>query len=74
MKKGRLISGSICLGIAVLLVILNFTLPPEKMMFTVGDQNMPFLPPIILGIVGGVLLYSGFTSRKEPEEDSTEIT
>jgi hypothetical protein len=74
MKKGQLISGSICLGIAVLLVILNFNLPPEKMMFTVGDQNMPFLPPIILGIVGGVLLYSAFTSRKEPEEDSTEIT
>jgi hypothetical protein len=69
MNKGRLISGSICLGIAALLVILNLTLPPEEMMFTVGDQNMPFVPPIILGIVGGALLFSAFTSRKEPEAE-----
>ena len=59
MNKGKLIGGGISLGIAVLLVILNFTLPPEKLMFTVGDQNMPFMPPIILGIAGGVLLFSG---------------
>lgn len=30
MKKEWVISEGICLGIAVLLVILNFTLPPEK--------------------------------------------
>ena len=68
MNKGRLISGGICLGIAALLAILNFTLPPEKLMFTVGDQNMPFVPTIILGIVGGAFLFSAFTSRKEPEK------
>ena len=68
MNKGKLIGGGICLGIAVLLVILNFTLPPEKLIFTVGDQNMPFVPPIMLGIAGGVLLFSAFTKGKEPEE------
>ena len=68
MNKGKLIGGGICLGIAVLLVILIFTLPPENLIFTVGDQNMPFVPPIILGNAGGMLIFSGFTKGNEPEE------
>ena len=68
MNKGKLIGGGICLGIAVLLVILIFTLPPDKLIFTVGDQNMPFVPQIILGIAGGMLIFSGFTKGNEPEE------
>jgi len=67
MNKGKLIGGGICLGIAVQMAILNFTLPPEKLMFMVGDQNMPIVSPIILGIAGGVLLFSAFTKGKEPE-------
>ncbi len=56
MNKGRLIGGIICLALAGFLVVLNFRLPPENMMFMVGNTNMPYLPPIILGIVGIVLL------------------
>ena len=59
MKKSNLIGGLICLGIAALLVVLNLTLPSENIMFQVGDQNMPWIPPVVLGIVGIILLATG---------------
>ena len=59
MKKSNLIGGLICLGIAALLVVLNLTLPSENIMFQVGDQNMPWVPPVVLGIVGIILLATG---------------
>ena len=61
MNKSRLIWGIVCLALAALLGVLNFTLPPENLMFTVGDENMPFVPPIILGILGIVLVVSAFS-------------
>jgi hypothetical protein len=76
MNKGQLIGGIICLGLAVLLGILNFTLPEEDLMFMIGDQNIPFLGPIILGVVGLVLLVFAFTFGKEPAESipAAEVT
>ena len=68
MNKGQLIGGGICLGLAILLAVLNFTLPPENLMFQVGNQNMPWVPPVVLAIVGGWLLFSGVTSRGESED------
>ena len=56
MNRGRLIWGIILLVLAGLLVVLNIVLPDEKLMFMVGDTNMSYIPPIILGIVGIVLL------------------
>ena len=56
MNKSRLIWGIICLALAVLLAVLNFALPPEDLMFQIGDTNMPWVPPVVLGIVGVVLL------------------
>ena len=56
MNRGRLIWGIILLGLAGLLAVLNIVLPDEKLMFMVGDTNMSYIPPIILGIVGIVLL------------------
>ena len=53
MNKSRLIWGIICLALAGLLGVLYFALPPDKLMFMVGDRNMPYRPPIILGIVSG---------------------
>jgi hypothetical protein len=70
MNKGRLIWGIICLVLAGLLVMLNFALPEEKMMFTVNDTNMPYIPPIILGIVGIVLLV---TARKGTSHNTQEV-
>ena len=72
MNKGQLIGGGICLAIAVLLAVLNYTLPSEDLMFTINGQNMPWVPPAILAILGAVLLFSGFTTRKEPQEKQSK--
>ena len=56
MNKSRLIWGIICLALAALLSVLNVTLPADKLMFTVEGENMPWVPPIILGIIGLALL------------------
>lgn len=68
MNKGRLIWGIICLALAGLLGVLNFALPPDKLMFMVGDMSMPYLPAIILGIVGIILLVSAFSGGRAREE------
>ena len=56
MNKTRLIWGIICLALAGGLAVLNSTLPLEDLMFMIGDTNMPWVPPVVLGIVGMVLL------------------
>jgi hypothetical protein len=53
MNKPRLIGGIICLALAVLLAVLNWRLPADKLMFMVGGINVPM---IILAIVGLLLL------------------
>lgn len=55
MNKSRVIGGLICLVVAAFLGVLYFALPREELMFMVGENNQ-FLPPIILGIVGILLL------------------
>jgi hypothetical protein len=69
MDKGKVIGGIICLVVAGLLTIANLRLPPEDLMFQVGDVNMPWVPPIVLGIVGIVLL----ATMKKPEEKKEEL-
>jgi hypothetical protein len=64
MNKSKLIWGTICLVIAGGLAIANLALPPEDLMFQVGDINMPWVPPIVLGIVGIILL----ATANQPEE------
>ena len=58
MNKYRLIWGIVCLVVAGVLVVLNLTLPPESIMFTLGEQNMPWVPPVVFGIIGIILLVS----------------
>ena len=66
MSKSRLIGGIICLAVAGLLAVLTVALPENKMMFMVGDTNMPFVPALILGIIGVVLLV---TARESGEAE-----
>ncbi len=73
MNKGQFIGGVICLILAALLGVLNFTLPSEDLMFMIGDQNMPWLAPLILAVVGLVLLVFAFTMGKEPAEDQPKV-
>jgi hypothetical protein len=71
MKKSNLIWGVICLAIAGLLSIANLSLPPENLMFQVGTVNMPWVPPVVLAIVGIVLLATAGRSAA-PEEGQAE--
>ena len=65
MSKSRLIWGIICLALAVLLAVLTFVLPAGTITFMVDDTNMPWVPPVVLGIVGIVLLATA--GRREQE-------
>ncbi len=64
MNKTRLVWGIICLVLAAFLGALVFALPPENMMFMLGSRNVPWVPPIVLAIVGLVLLATA--GRVEP--------
>ena len=68
MNKSKLIWGIICLVIAGGLTIANLRLPPEDLMFQVGDVNMPWVPPVVLVIVGIVLL----ATSNQPEEQNED--
>lgn len=69
MNKGRLIGGIICLALTGLLGVLYFALPPDMFIFMVGDRNIPYIPAIILGIVGTILVVSAFSVGAAPEEE-----
>jgi hypothetical protein len=68
MDKGKLAGGIICLVIAALLTVANLRLDPEDVMFQVGNVNMPWVPPVVLGIVGIILL----ATMKQPEKTKEE--
>jgi hypothetical protein len=70
MNKSKLIWGIICLVIAGGLAIANLRLPPENLMFQVGDQNMPWVPVVILAIVGVVLLATAGSGQGAVEAES----
>lgn len=56
MNKGRLIGGIVCLAVAALLAVLIFALPEGKVVFMVGDSNLPWIPVIVLAGVGAALI------------------
>jgi len=64
MNKSRLVWGIICLVIAGGLAVANLRLPPEDLKFQVGAVNMPWVPPVVLGIIGIILL----ATANQPEE------
>ena len=65
MNKGQIIWGVICLLIAAALAVLNFTLPPENLMFQIGGRNMPWVPPVVLAVVGIILLATARTKEEQ---------
>jgi len=73
MNKSKLIWGIICLVIAGGLAVANLTLPPENLMFQIGDTNMPWVPPLVLGIVGIVLLSTAGGTQAKAEEKQPEV-
>ena len=68
MNTSKLVWGSLCLVLAGVLAVLNLTQPPESLMFQIGDQNMPWVPPLGLGIVGIVLLATARSGEQAAAE------
>jgi len=64
MNVGRLVAGIICLAVAVLLAVLTYTSPESGMIFMVGDENVPILPAVILGVVGIVLIATAVSGKQ----------
>lgn len=62
MNKGRFIGGTILLALGALLVVLTFALEEGKVVFMIGDENMPLVPAIVMIVIGAVLLGSALMS------------
>lgn len=56
MNKGRLAGGIICLALAGLLGVAMFALPEGKVVFMLGDNNVPWVPVIVLAGIGVALV------------------
>jgi hypothetical protein len=69
MNKTKLVWGIICVVIAGGLTAANLLLPPEDLMFQVGNINMPWVPPVALGILGIILL----ATMMQPQEKKPEV-
>jgi hypothetical protein len=72
MNKSQLIWGIILLLLAAALAVANLTLSADSLMFTVGDQNMPWVPVIALAVIGVVLLVSATRGPAEKDGESPE--
>jgi hypothetical protein len=73
MNKTRLLWGIICLALAGLLTILNLTLPPNELMFQIGDKNIPWVPPVVFAIVGIVLLATTGSNGKSEITAASQV-
>ncbi len=71
MNTSRLIWGVVCLVLAAALGVLCIVLPPENLMFQIGDQNLPWIPAVALGLVGIVLLATVGSSGPATAEASS---
>ncbi len=69
-----LIGGIVCLVLSAILVVLNLTLPPESLMYMVGDVNMPWLPPVVFAVAGIIMLAISLAKRKPVEQAPQVIT
>jgi hypothetical protein len=72
-NKSQMIWGIVCLVIAAGLTVVNLTLPPDKLAFQISGQNMPWVPPVVLGIIGIILLVT-MGQKEEPKPSSTQLT
>ena len=48
------------------LVVLNLVLPPESLMFQLGNRNMPWVPPVVFAVVGIILLATAGRKEEPP--------
>jgi hypothetical protein len=74
MNTTRMIWGIVCLAMAAVLAVLNITLPANSIQFTLGETNMPWVPPVVLAGVGTVLLVSAAEKGTQPGPAKAEET
>lgn len=67
MNKSRLIGGLIMVTVAALLAALYFILPEGQVTFMVEGKNMPFVPSIVMGVIGIIMLARA--GKKEEEKE-----
>ncbi len=72
MNRSRVILGIVFIVIAGGLAVANLVLPEEKLMFMIGEENMPWVPVIVLGILGIIFVATGMQPKPEPREVSHE--
>ena len=70
MNKSNHIWGIICLAIASALTVANLILPPEDLMFQIGDHNMTWVPPVVLVIVGIILISTSNQGEEKMKEEA----
>lgn len=64
MDKGKLIGGFVCIAAAALLGVAMFALPEGKVTFTIGDENVPWVPVIVLAGIGVALVSAAWARQK----------
>jgi hypothetical protein len=70
MNKGRLIWGIICVAVAVLLAVLYITQPEGTVTFMVEGTNMPYVPSLVLGVLGIVLISNARSQTQNTTEEA----
>jgi len=64
MDKGKLVGGIFCLALAGLLGVLWFVLPEGEVMFMIGDDNVVWVPILVLAGSGVALLSNALQRQR----------
>jgi hypothetical protein len=72
MNKTNFVWGIICLVLAAVLAVANLVLPPEDLVFQIGDKNMSWIPPVVLA-AAGILILSTSQKGEEKMESETKV-
>lgn len=68
MNKAKLIWGIVCLLLAAVLGVLSIVLPEDSMIFYAGEENLRWVPAVVLAVVGIILL----ATMNQPSENKDE--
>lgn len=73
MNKAKLIWGIVCLLLAAVLGVLSIVLPEDSMIFYAGEENLRWVPAVILAIVGIILLATMGQPAEKKDEAKPEV-
>jgi hypothetical protein len=73
MNKAKLIWGIVCLLLAAVLGVLSIVLPEDSMIFYAGEENLRWVPAVVLAIVGIILLATMNQPGEKKEEAKPEV-